>query len=71
MSYYGEPNQPGAASRTAWSGSLRLAAGGDHNFTDRQRIFVRASTFTGRIMLKATSLLRLLRGISRGGALDY
>lgn len=85
MSYYGEPNQPGAALTSvenfAWSGSSpdaydSLLLRGDHNFTDRQRIFVRASTsvrprtgnnlFNNIATAPATS-----KRISRGGAFDY
>jgi trimeric autotransporter adhesin len=85
MSYYGEPNQPGVAltgvENFAWSGSSpdnydSLLLRGDHNFTDRQRIFVRASASrrprTGNNLFgNIASQPAFSERISRGGALDY
>jgi hypothetical protein len=85
MNYYGEPNQPGApftsVENFAWSGSSpddydSLLLRGDHNFTDRQRVFVRASTSarprTGNnIFNNIASAPSFSRRISRGAALDY
>ncbi|HEU0141144.1 MAG TPA: TonB-dependent receptor [Bryobacteraceae bacterium] len=85
MSYYGEPNQPGArltsVENFAWSGSSpdrydSLLLRGDHNFTDRQRIFVRTSTSvrprTGNNLFdNIASTPATSERISRGAALDY
>lgn len=85
MGYYGEPNQPGnpltGVENFAWSGSSpdnydSLLIRGDHNITDRQRIFVRASKSerprTGEnIFNNVASAPASSERISRGGALDY
>jgi hypothetical protein len=85
MSYYGQPNQPGArftsVENFAWSGSSpdaydSLLLRGDHNFTDTQRIFVRASTSvrprTGNNLFDNISTApSTSKRISRGGAIDY
>ncbi|MBI4911064.1 MAG: TonB-dependent receptor [Acidobacteria bacterium] len=85
MSYYGEPNQSGArftsVENFAWSGSSpdqydSLLMRGDHNFTDRQRIFVRASTSvrprTGNNLFNSIATYpSTSKRISRGGAFDY
>jgi hypothetical protein len=85
MTYYGEPNQPGArftsVENFAWSGSSpdaydSLLLRGDHNFTDRQRVFVRTSTSvrprTGNNLFdNIATAPSTSKRISRGAALDY
>ena len=85
MSYYGEPNQPGATftavENFAFTGSApdnydSLLLRFDHNLTDRQRIFVRTSTSerrAGDVNLFDNIATNGGLGLrtSLGGAVDY